>query len=191
MSVAWDNIVCQRTAMNNSGKPDENQRELFEQTIVPHLNAAYNLARWLTRNQHDAEDLVQEAYLRAFRFFGGFHGGDGRAWLLAVVRNTCLTWLSKKTGGASVAAEFNEQLHGDATAPMDAEHAMIRDSRIDSLRDCVETLPVEYREIIVLRELEELSYRQISEIAGVPIGTVMSRLSRGRERLLDCMEAKS
>jgi len=191
MSVAWDNIVCQRTAMNNSGKPDENQRELFEQTIVPHLNAAYNLARWLTRNQHDAEDLVQEAYLRAFRFFGGFHGGDGRAWLLAVVRNTCLTWLSKKTGGAAVAVEFNEQLHGDATAPMDAENAMIRDSRIDSLRDCVETLPVEYREIIVLRELEELSYRQISEIAGVPIGTVMSRLSRGRERLLDCMEAKS
>ncbi len=177
--------------MSYSGKPEANQRELFEQTIVPHLNAAYNLARWLTRNQHDAEDLVQEAYLRAFRFFGSFHGGDGRAWLLSVVRNTCLTWLSKKTGGASSAVEFNEQVHGSATASMDAENAMIRDSRIDSLRDCVETLPVEYREIIVLRELEELSYRQISEIAGVPIGTVMSRLSRGRERLLDCMEAKA
>jgi RNA polymerase sigma-70 factor (ECF subfamily) len=169
----------------------DEQIELFEQTIVPHLNAAYNLARWLTRNQHDAEDLVQEAYLRAFRFFGSFHGGDGRAWLLSVVRNTCLTWLSKKSGGASVAVEFNEQLHGDTVAPMNAENAMIRDSRIDSLRDCVETLPVEYREIIILRELEELSYRQISEIAGVPIGTVMSRLSRGRERLLDCMEAKA
>jgi RNA polymerase sigma-70 factor (ECF subfamily) len=169
----------------------DEQIELFEQTIVPHLNAAYNLARWLTRNQHDAEDLVQEAYLRAFRFFGSFHGGDGRAWLLSVVRNTCLTWLSKKSGGASVAVEFNEQLHGDTSASMNAENAMIRDSRIDSLRDCVETLPVEYREIIILRELEELSYRQISEIAGVPIGTVMSRLSRGRERLLDCMEAKA
>jgi RNA polymerase sigma-70 factor (ECF subfamily) len=165
----------------------DEQLELFEQTIIPHLNAAYNLARWLTRNQHDAEDLVQEAYLRAFRFFDGFHGGDGRAWLLSVVRNTCLTWLSKKTGDV----EFNEQVHGGANLPPDAENAMIRNSRIDSLRDCVETLPVEYREIIVLRELEELSYRQISETAGVPIGTVMSRLSRGRERLLDCMEAKS
>jgi RNA polymerase sigma-70 factor (ECF subfamily) len=172
-------------------RQSDEQRELFEQTIVPHLNAAYNLARWLTRNQHDAEDLVQEAYLRAFRFFGSFHGGDGRAWLLSVVRNTCLTWLSKKTGGASVAVEFNEQVHGSASPPVDAENAMIRDSRIDSLRDCVETLPVEYREIVVLRELEELSYRQISEIAGVPIGTVMSRLSRGRERLLVCMEAKA
>jgi RNA polymerase sigma-70 factor (ECF subfamily) len=191
MAAAWDNVVCQRTAMSNSGKPETNQRELFEQTIVPHLNAAYNLARWLTRNQHDAEDLVQEAYLRAFRFFGSFHGGDGRAWLLSVVRNTCLTWLSKKTGGASAAVEFNEQVHGSASPLPDAENAMIRDSRIDSLRGCVEALPVEYREIIVLRELEELSYRQISEIAGVPIGTVMSRLSRGRERLLDCMEAKS
>jgi RNA polymerase sigma-70 factor (ECF subfamily) len=177
--------------MNYSGKPEASQRELFEQTIVPHLNAAYNLARWLTRNQHDAEDLVQEAYLRAFRFFDSFHGGDGRAWLLSVVRNTCLTWLSKKTGGASMAVEFNEQIHGDTTASTNAENIMIRDSRIDSLRDCVETLPVEYREIIVLRELEELSYRQISEIAGIPIGTVMSRLSRGRERLLDCMEAKA
>ena len=170
---------------------DANKHELFEQIIVPHLNAAYNLARWLTRNPHDAEDLVQEAYLRAFRFFDGFHGGDGRAWLLSVVRNTCLTWLSGKSGGASTPIEFNEQKHSNAAAHVDAENAMIRDSGIDSLRDCVETLPVEYREIVVLRELEELSYRQISEIAGIPIGTVMSRLSRGRQRLLDCMEAKA
>jgi len=168
--------------MNDSGK-----LELFEQTIVPHLNAAYNLARWLTRNQHDAEDLVQEAYLRAFRFFDGFQGGDGKAWLLSVVRNTCLTWLGKKGD----AVEFNEQVHASASPPADAESAMIRNSKIDSLRDCVEALPVEYREIIIMRELEELSYRQISEAAGIPIGTVMSRLSRGRERLLDCMEAKA
>jgi RNA polymerase sigma-70 factor, ECF subfamily len=163
--------------------------QLFEQIMVPHLNAAYNLARWLTRNQHDAEDLVQEAYLRAFRFFDSFHGGDGRAWLLSVVRNTCLTWLSKKASAAPV--EFNEQVHRAESPQPDAESAMIHDSRIDSLRSCVEALPAEYREIIVLREMEELSYRQISEIAGVPVGTVMSRLSRGRERLLDCMEAKS
>jgi RNA polymerase sigma-70 factor, ECF subfamily len=166
---------------------DEKQLK-FEQIMVPHLNAAYNLARWLTRNQQDAEDVVQEAYLRAFRFFDSFHGGDGKAWLLSVVRNTCLTWLSKKAGSAPV--EFNEQVHRESSPPPDAENAMIRDSRVDSLRNCVEGLPAEYREIIVLRELEELSYRQISEIAGVPIGTVMSRLSRGRERLLDCMEAK-
>ena len=165
----------------------DEQLQLFEQTILPHLNAAYNLARWLTRNEHDAEDVVQEAYLRAFRFFGNFQGGDGRAWLLSVVRNTCLTWLSKRAGEV----EFNEQVHGGASPMPDADNAMIRDSRIDSLRDCVEALPTEYRAVIVLRELEELSYRQISEIAGVPIGTVMSRLSRGRERLLDCMEAKS
>jgi RNA polymerase sigma-70 factor (ECF subfamily) len=168
---------------------------LFEQIMVPHLNAAYNLARWLTRNQHDAEDLVQEAYLRAFRFFDGFDptasgGGDGRAWLLAVVRNTCLTWMGRKTGGASGSVEFNEQVHGATGEQENAEEALVRNAKIESLRNCVESLPAEYREIIVMRELEELSYREISQVAGVPIGTVMSRLSRGRVRLLDCMEAK-
>jgi RNA polymerase sigma-70 factor (ECF subfamily) len=170
---------------------EANKLALFEQTMVPHLNAAYNLARWLTRNQHDAEDLVQEAYLRAFRFFDGFHGGDGRAWLLAVVRNTCLTWLGRKTGRASAIVEFNEQVHGTGGDEENAEEALVKNAKINSLRNCVESLPVEYREIIVMRELEELSYREISEVAGVPIGTVMSRLSRGRVRLLDCMGAKS
>jgi RNA polymerase sigma-70 factor (ECF subfamily) len=160
---------------------------LFEQTMVPHMNAAYNLARWLTRNQHDAEDLVQEAYLRAFRFFDGFHVGDGRAWLLAVVRNTCLTWLGRQNGGS---VEFNEQVHRTAGAGESAEEALVKSAKIDSLRKCVESLPVEYREVIVMREMEELSYREISEVAGMPIGTVMSRLSRARVRLLDCMKAK-
>ena len=164
---------------------------LFEQTMVPHLNAAHNLARWLTRNQHDAEDVVQEAYLRAFRFFDGFQGGDGRAWLLAVVRNTCLTWLGRRTGGSNSPVEFNEQVHGAIGERENAEEALVRNAKIESLRNCVESLPVEYREIVVMREMEELSYREISEAAGVPIGTVMSRLSRGRARLLDCMEAKS
>jgi RNA polymerase sigma-70 factor (ECF subfamily) len=163
---------------------------LFEQTIVPHLNAAYNLARWLTRNPQDAEDLVQDAYLRAFRFFDSFRGGDGKAWLLAVVRNTCLTWLGSKGGRGSARVEFNEQVHGASEEREGVEEALVRNSKIDSLRNCVEALPAEYREIIVMRELEELSYREISEAAGVPIGTVMSRLSRGRERLLGCMEAK-
>jgi RNA polymerase sigma-70 factor (ECF subfamily) len=162
---------------------------LFEQTIVPHLNSAYNLARWLTRNPNEAEDLVQEAYLRAFRFFDGFHGGDGKAWLLAVVRNTCLTWLRRnKSGGGSV--EFDEQAHVPAAGQENVEERLVKNSKIEALRECVEALPVEYREMIVMRELEELSYREIAETAGVPLGTVMSRLSRGRLRLLDCMEGK-
>jgi len=162
--------------------------------MVPHLNAAYNLARWLTRNPHDAEDLVQESYLRAFRFFDGFdpasRGGNGRAWLLAIVRNTCLTWLGQKAGAASVSVEFNERVHGSTGERDNAEEVLVRNAKTDALRGCVEALPVEYREIVVMRELEELSYREISGVAGVPIGTVMSRLSRGRARLLDCMEAK-
>ena len=169
---------------------EASKHALFEQTMVPHLNAAYNLARWLTRNQEDAEDLVQEAYLRAFRFFDGFHGGDGRAWLLAVVRNTCLSWLGRRSGGASARVQFDEQVHGATGERESPEDVLVRNSKISSLRNCVESLPVEFREIIVMRELEELSYREISEATRVPIGTVMSRLSRGRARLLDCMEAK-
>ena len=151
---------------------------------MPHLNAAHNLARWLIRNPHDAEDAVQEAYLRAFRYFEGFQGGDGRAWLMAVVRNTCMTWLGRKPA----AVPFDEHAHGAASDP---QTDLKEDPRIGSLRECVEALPREYREVIVLREMEELSYREISEAAGVPIGTVMSRLSRSRVRLLECMEAKS
>ena len=152
--------------------------------MMPHLNAAHNLARWLIRNPHDAEDAVQEAYLRAFRYFDGFQGGDGRAWLMAVVRNTCMTWLGRKPA----AVPFDEHAHGAASDP---QTDLKEDPRIGSLRECVEALPREYREVIVLREMQELSYREISEAAGVPIGTVMSRLSRSRVRLLECMEAKS
>jgi RNA polymerase sigma-70 factor, ECF subfamily len=157
---------------------------LFEQTIVPHLNAAYNLARWLTRNEQDAEDVVQEAYLRAFRFFDGFKGGDGRAWLLAVVRNTCLTWLRREKSGPGVV--FDERTHSTGQSD-NPERALVEQAKLGSLRECVESLPPEYREVVVMRELEELSYKEISEVAGVPIGTVMSRLSRARKRLQDCV----
>jgi RNA polymerase sigma-70 factor (ECF subfamily) len=169
---------------------DASKLELFEQAILPHLDAAWNLARWLTRNPQDAEGVVQEAYLRAFRFFDSFHGGDGKAWLLAVVRNTCMTWLGKKTATSSTVG-FSEQLHSAPANQENAEDALIRNAKINSLRDCVEALPPEYREIVVMRELEDLPYREIAEVAGVPIGTVMSRLSRARARLLNCMEAKS
>jgi RNA polymerase sigma factor (sigma-70 family) len=159
------------------------KQALFEQTVMPHLNAAYNLARWLTRNPDDAEDLVQEAFLRAFRAFETFEGKDGRAWLLAVVRNTCFTWLKKK--GDLTAVEFDEQVHGAANE--NAESVLLNEAALGSLHGCLEGLPLEFREVIILRELEELSYKEISDIARVPIGTVMSRLARGRKRLQECL----
>jgi RNA polymerase sigma factor (sigma-70 family) len=159
---------------------------LFEQSVIPHLNAAYNLARWLTRNADDAEDLVQEAYLRAFRSFETFEGADAKAWLLAVVRNTCFTWLKKK--GAQPAVEFDEQMHSAGEESPSAEAVLLNQAALGSLNNCLEALPLEFREAIVLRELEELSYKEISDIARVPVGTVMSRLARGRKRLQRCLE---
>ena len=158
---------------------------LFEETVIPHLNAAYNLARWLTRNEHDAEDLVQEAYLRAFRSFETFEGRDAKAWLLTIVRNACFTWLKKKGGPAAV--EFDEQMHSGEESP-GAEEVLLNQAALGSLNNCLEALPLEFREAIVLRELEELSYKEISDIARVPVGTVMSRLARGRKRLQKCLE---
>lgn len=162
------------------------KQALFEQIVMPHLNAAYNLARWLTRNGDDAEDIVQEAFLRAFRSFETLQGQDARAWLLAVVRNTCLTWLKKKGGAAAV--EFDEQMHGAADDTPSAESVLLHEAALGSLHGCLEGLPVEFREVIILRELEELSYKEISDIARVPIGTVMSRLARGRKRLRQCLD---
>jgi RNA polymerase sigma-70 factor (ECF subfamily) len=159
---------------------------LFEQSVMPHLNAAYNLARWLTRTAPDAEDLVQEAYLRAFRSFESFQGQDARAWLLTIVRNTCFTFLKKK--GEQSTAEFDEQTSALADQSPDAESLLVQQATLGSLNHCIESLPLEYREAIVLRELEELSYQQISEIARVPVGTVMSRLARARKRLQQCLE---
>jgi RNA polymerase sigma factor (sigma-70 family) len=162
--------------------PTKEQLRAFEAAVLPHLDAAYNLARWLIRNDHDSEDLVQEAYLRAFKFFGGFQGGDARAWLLAVVRNVCYTWLKKRqTRGATTA--FDEEVHsgeGDAYNP---ERLALQHADREVLRDALEELPVAYREVIVLRELEGCSYKDIAVIADIPIGTVMSRLTRARKRL--------
>jgi RNA polymerase sigma factor (sigma-70 family) len=158
------------------------ERERFEQAVLPHLDAAFNLARWLTRNDHDAEDLVQAAYLRAFKFFGGFRGANSRAWLLTIVRNTCYTWIEEKRGRGPETA-FDEDIHGVETGTMDPEKAVLRQEDEQSVRRAVEELPVELREVVVLRELQGLSYKEISAIAGIPMGTVMSRLARARERL--------
>jgi RNA polymerase sigma factor (sigma-70 family) len=148
--------------------------------VVPHLAAAYNLARWLTRNDHDAEDVVQESYLRAYRFFDGFHGADGRAWILAIVRNACYTWLQKNRRKPLTIED--ETLEVEDPRP-DPEALRLRDVDQQLLRQAIEELPEEFREAIILRELEEMSYKEIGAITGVPIGTVMSRLARARQRL--------
>ncbi len=160
----------------------DDERERFEQALLPHLDAAYNLARWLTRDDHDAEDLVQSAYLRALKFFGGFRGANSRAWLLSIVRNTCYTWIEQKRSRGTETA-FEEEIHSTETSTVDPGNPVLREEDQQSVRRAVQELPVELREVVVLRELEGLSYKEISAIAAIPMGTVMSRLARARERL--------
>jgi len=165
--------------------PEHDQRVRFEQAVLPHLDAAFNLARWLTGNDHDAEDLVQEAYLRAYRFFDRFHGSEGRPWLLRVVRNTCYTWLQQHRPRG--AASFDEEVHSGTDASPDPEKLLMQKSTRQMLRDALEELPSEFREVIVLRELEGYSYKEIAAVVGAPVGTVMSRLARARGRLQQCL----
>lgn len=160
----------------------------FEAMVLSHLDAAYNLARWLTRSDADAQDVVQEAFLRAFRFFDGFHGDNGRAWLLGIVRNSCYTWLqrNRKQG---LLIPFDEESHslesGDADPQANTPEAILEhNDDLRLLNRALETLPLEFREVVVLRDLEDLSYKEIAEVAAIPIGTVMSRLARGRKLLL-------
>lgn len=160
------------------------QRTRFEQLVLPHLDAAFNLARWLLRNRADAEDVVQEAMLRAFRFFDRFRGGDARAWLLQIVRNSCYTWLEKHRP-ADLMTEFNEEIHRTASA--DPEKLAVQSNERERLMRALNSLPARPREVLVLRELEGCSYKEIAEIIGVPMGTVMSTLSRARERLQQAM----
>ena len=154
----------------------------FESSVLPHLDAAYNLARWLTRNEHDAQDMVQEAYLRAFRFFGSFRGGDTLAWLLQIVRNTCYTQLQNNRP-QELATTFDEEIHSEKSGSMNPETLLLRSRDSQLLRQALEELPVNFREVLVLHELEGLSYSEIAEVSNIRLGTVMSRLSRARERL--------
>ena len=154
----------------------------FEHLVLPHLDAAYNLARWLTGNDRDAEDVTQEATLRAFKFFSGFRGGDARSWLLTIVRRTAWTWL-RRNRQLEDAVEFDEELHGGEDQAATPEMALTRAGDVAVVRQALETLPELFREAIVLRELEGCSYKEIADIAGVPVGTVMSRLARARRLL--------
>lgn len=154
----------------------------FEEAMLPHLNAAYNLARWLTRNPDDAQDVVQEAYLRAFKFFGGFTGSDGRSWFLKIVRNTCYTWLKQNKSQALVSA-FDDTIYVKESDAPDPETSQVLKSQNEIVMEAVDQLRLEFREVIVLREFEELSYKEISLLLNIPIGTVMSRLARARKCL--------
>jgi len=157
---------------------EQNKLAQFEFLVMPHRKAAYNLARWLTRNDHDAEDVVQEAFLRAFRFFDGFHGGDSKAWLLTIVRNACHTWMQQNRK-----LTLDEDMGEYEAAEPSPETVVIENVDREALRRAIEELPPEFREAIVLRELEGLSYKEIGAVTGVPVGTVMSRLARARGRL--------
>ena len=159
-------------------QPDERLR--FEQLVLPHLDAAVNLGRWLLRNRADAEDVAQDAMLRAYRFFGNFRGGDARAWLLQILRNSCYSWLEKNRP-LELMAEFDEQTHQRPTR--DPESLAVESDERERLTRALEALPARSREVLVLRELEGCSYKEIAEITGIPMGTVMSTLSRARERL--------
>lgn len=153
-----------------------------EQALLPHLDAAYNLARWLTRDGRDAEDVVQEAYLRALKHFDTFKGGDARPWLLKIVRNTYYTWIQRnRVKEPTTPFDEEEDIHvSDAPNP---EMVLLKETDKKLVRHALRKLPTEFLEVIVLREFEELSYKQIADTIQVPVGTVMSRLARARERL--------
>ncbi|AKM28907.2 RNA polymerase subunit sigma [Pandoraea faecigallinarum] len=178
--------------MTDADKSGAQASGRFEALALPHLDAAYNLARWLSGSASDADDIVQEAYLRALRFFDGFRGENARAWLLAIVRNTWLTeW--RRRSDATDSTSFDEAVQGlyedvrlpgwDDASPGDPERLAVRRDECALVREALATLPVVFREVLVLREMEDMSYREIETIVGVPAGTVMSRLARGRRML--------
>ena len=184
MEKCYDRLHCTRKRNDRVREPEDLQR--FERIVMPHLGAAYNLARWLTRNDDDAEDLVQDAYLRALRSFDRYRGGDPRSWLLTIVRNACYTWLRQhRTSEAALNPDTADESWAEIPADPAAEPEVriIRDADRRLLRDALEALPAEFREALVLRELEGFSYKEIADIANVPLGTVMSRLARARMQL--------
>ena len=159
----------------------DSQIRSFDGIILPHLDAAHNLARWLVRGSDDAEDVVQEACLRAFRYFGTFRGGNARAWLLRIVRTTAFRWLQKNRA-QEFATEFHEQIHSEGCQALNPETVLLQGADTRLLEQAMNHLPVRWREVLILRELEGLSYKEIAEVVDVPMGTVMSTLFRAREQ---------
>jgi RNA polymerase sigma-70 factor (ECF subfamily) len=182
--------VIQLSGQATVMQPDTKLR--FERLALPHLDAAFNVARWLTRNDEDAADVVQDAYMRALRYFDSFSGSDGtqaKVWLLAIVRNTCFTWMKKNRRPEMVAMDEEMEIgSADALYEVDSrrnepESRLLAAADAAMLDQAIEALPVGFREVIVMRELEDLSYKEIAAVTGVAIGTVMSRLARGRQLL--------
>jgi len=169
--------------------PEPDQLERFERLIMPHVPAAFNLARWLTRDPHDAEDVVQEATMRALRGIDGFHGGDARCWLLTIVRNTCFSWRkqNRQSQPAALMEDDLADVEGGAAAP---DAALLRAADAEMVRQAIDSLPTEFREVLVMREIEGLSYKEIAAVADLAPGTVMSRLSRARQRLQQILAPK-
>jgi RNA polymerase sigma factor (sigma-70 family) len=155
----------------------------FEEIVLPHMDAAFNYARWLTRNDADAEDVVQDASVRALRFFSSLRSEDARAWLLTIVRNTWYRRFPRRVEATRIHVA-EEEIDDRADASLDPEAQLIQQQTVARVRGALEALPTDFREVLVLRELEGLSYKEIAAVVGVPIGTVMSRLARARERLL-------
>jgi RNA polymerase sigma factor (sigma-70 family) len=160
--------------------------QTFEEVVLPHLDAAFNYARWLTRSDADAEDVVQDAYVRAIRFFSSLRSDDARAWLLTIVRNT---WYGRWSHArAHQTAEFDDPAHDQPDDGLGPEALAMQQQAVGRVQRAIQELPADFREVIVLRELEGLSYKEIAAVVGIPIGTVMSRLARARERLLAILE---
>ena len=158
------------------------ERRRFEEIFLPFLDAAYNLARWIVQHDQDAQDIVQEAYMRAFKGYHGFRGGNGRAWLLTIVRNTAYTWINRHAADEKL-VPYEEEKHASIISFNQPGNEIVIEKRKEYLQSALERLPTEFREIIILYELEGLSYKELALTLGLPVGTVMSRLSRARRRL--------
>jgi RNA polymerase sigma-70 factor (ECF subfamily) len=169
--------------------PQKEDLSSFEAVMLPHLDAAHNLAKWLLRNEQDAQDVVQEAFLRAFKSFSGFHGSNGRAWLLTIVRNSSYTLL-KNNRVADLATPFDEEIHASDDKSVSAATILERSEHAELIREAMDELPAEFREILTLRHEEDLSYKEIADIAQIPPGTVMSRLARARGKLKERLAAR-
>jgi RNA polymerase sigma factor (sigma-70 family) len=183
--------IVKFSVIKDDREEDHGHRELgsFEEIMLPHLDAAHNLARWLLRSEQDAQEVVQEAYLRAFKSFSGFHGSNGRAWLLTIVRNTSYTLL-KKNKAVDLTTPFDDETHGSSGESHSPVTLLEQTEDAELIRKAMEELPAEFREILALRHQEGLSYKEIADITQIPPGTVMSRLARARAKLREYLAAR-